>query len=1047
MPGRRKRPIKGRIRPSSSPQSHKHSSTFFASNDSSASLSNVYKNRKHVYALLDTGAVKSVIGLRMARKIARLTGERLQLTPSSRRFKFGVDLHDSCGAMHIVIPTPSGTIRIQADVVKADVPFLFGLDAMDSCRVQVLSVQNALEHIPAGNSIGWRVPLVRKDGHILLSFLPVSVTHAVHYSRTQLHRLHRSLYHPSAAKLYELLRRADPSKLDADSRDILEDISRSCHACQTYSRAQLSFSVTMPGEVKFNRSLRLDICYISDNGKSKPVLHVVDAATHFQAAAWLEKQDVTHVWNAFLICWARVFVGNPEEVLTDQGSVFISEGFRELCSKSDIRLKHVPVESHNSLSVGEGYHNALKRTFGKLRVCHPKADAKLLLQLSVFAINTTANPRGLVPTLLVFGILPKLRDVPGTGGKLTQKERLSIMKMATEEYSRWVAQERVRLGLTKRLSRTVDDCLEPGDAVYVWREKPSLWLGPYRVSQSDGKTVFVSINQKEVPFSITAVKRCLGDSINIHWTEIIHPGDPRSNSPEMLEAIRKEMQGLVQKGTFRLTILPEQERFNVVPSKFVLCLKHEDGKTRHKARFVMGGHKDVEKKLQVHTAYTLSQTSLRVLLALASIMGFDVWTSDVQQAYLQSAVEMQRDIFTKPDCLELGPNEFLRLMLPLYGIAESGDYWGSTLTAHCLREAKFKQSPADLSLFYRRLGTELTALSGNYIDDLLQAAPPDVRDEIQSKLTGTFEVGKTKDVNEGSPVTFLGIEISRRAKALHASMQSFIHRLTPLQDDAGYSEFASLRASLQWLAHARPDLAAYCSITASITSREYARMSREAIDDINSRVRNLKGTASLSLTFPELDADSLKLVCYSDASFGSRYDGSSQLGYLICLADTTGRASILSYKSSKIQRVCRSAMAAETLAFSASFDAAYVLKKQLAAMLGREIPLVMAVDSHSFFDVITSNSYPREGRLALDLSAARQSYRAGEIEMMMHVLGKHMPADDLTKLVGNGELTRLLKIGRLDHPVFEYIDRFLPTTETGTNEDSRTRPVQMGGML
>jgi hypothetical protein len=69
----------------------------------------------------------------------------------------------------------------------------------------------------------------------------------------------------------------------------------------------------------------------------------------------------------------------------------------------------------------------------------------------------------------------------------------------------------------------------------------------------------------------------------------------------------------------------------------------------------------------VHTASTLRQRSVRLLLALAAIFGLEVWSTDVAQAYLQSAVPLQRDIFCKTDALEPGPNEFLKLVLPLSG--------------------------------------------------------------------------------------------------------------------------------------------------------------------------------------------------------------------------------------------------------------------------------------------------------------------------------------------------------------------------------------------
>lgn len=64
----------------------------------------------------------------------------------------------------------------------------------------------------------------------------------------------------------------------------------------------LSFNVTIPGEQRFNRYLRLDLFFLLDGGVSDPALHVVDVATHFQAAVFLPGQSAGDVWNALLFC-------------------------------------------------------------------------------------------------------------------------------------------------------------------------------------------------------------------------------------------------------------------------------------------------------------------------------------------------------------------------------------------------------------------------------------------------------------------------------------------------------------------------------------------------------------------------------------------------------------------------------------------------------------------------------------------------------------------------------------------------------------------------
>jgi len=64
-----------------------------------------------------------------------------------------------------------------------------------------------------------------------------------------------------------------------------------------------------------------------------------------------------------------------------------------------------------------------------------------------------------------------------------------------------------------------------------------------------------------------------------------------------------------------------------------------------KTCFVLGGHKDREKSSIVHNAKTLKLSSVRLLLALATIFSFSLWATDVNQAYLQSAENLHRKIF------------------------------------------------------------------------------------------------------------------------------------------------------------------------------------------------------------------------------------------------------------------------------------------------------------------------------------------------------------------------------------------------------------------
>jgi hypothetical protein len=110
---------------------------------------------------------------------------------------------------------------------------------------------------------------------------------------------------------------------------------------------------------------------------------------------------------------------------------------------------------------------------------------------------------------------------------------------------------------------------------------------------------------------------------------------------------------------------------------------------------------------------------------------------------------------------------------------------------------------------------------------------------------------------------------------------------------------------------------------------------------LNKIVKHLKNTKEIQLCYPKLDSETIYLAVYADASLNTNNDYTSQLGYIILLTDHTSTCCILHFSSHKSRRVTRSSMAPEALAFSDSFDHAFIIKHDLQRMLGREIPLLM----------------------------------------------------------------------------------------------------------
>lgn len=99
-----------------------------------------------------------------------------------------------------------------------------------------------------------------------------------------------------------------------------------------------------------------------------------------------------------------------------------------------------------------------------------------------------------------------------------------------------------------------------------------------------------------------------------------------------------EMKGLIDKGTLMVVDRKEVgKNANILGGRLVLDIKGvEKAQTDYKTRFVVQGHDDRYKKMLVNKASTTSQQSIRVLVTINAVFGYEIWAKDVSQDYLQA---------------------------------------------------------------------------------------------------------------------------------------------------------------------------------------------------------------------------------------------------------------------------------------------------------------------------------------------------------------------------------------------------------------------------
>ena len=158
---------------------------------------------------------------------------------------------------------------------------------------------------------------------------------------------------------------------------------------------------------------------------------------------------------------------------------------------------------------------------------------------------------------------------------------------------------------------------------------------------------------------------------------------------------------------------------------------------------------------------------------------------------------------------------------------------------------------------------------------------------------------------------------------------------------------------LAWLSHSRPDLLFEVSQLTQITADVFDETPISIIKQAK-KVVNMAHEHQVTLRVPKLDLNTLRIIGISDASFANNRDLTSQLGYLLFLADKQDRVIPLCLKSYKARRVTRSVMAAELIAFMDLFDRAFTLASDCGKFAPKgQIPITFLTDSKSLFDILT----------------------------------------------------------------------------------------------
>ena len=420
-----------------------------------------------------------------------------------------------------------------------------------------------------------------------------------------------------------------------------------------------------------------------------------------------------------------------------------------------------------------------------------------------------------------------------------------------------------------------------------------------------------------------------------------------------------------------------------------------------------------------------------------------LYSRDITQAYVQSLTTLNRDFFIHPPPeLNLQPGSILRVLKPLYGIPEAGNHWFNTYHQYHTDDLRLTQSTFDPCLLFTDSSIGF-AIVGLQTDDTLFLADMKFAIHEEKELQKSKFMAKDRGkLTHSSTLSFNGGKIKLEPdNAITLTQERQCRNLKPvnvksvdLTSSRGKirtavtpkDQFIAQRARGSYIASVcQPEAAFDLSSAAQVINPN-----EEDAKHLNKRLQWQIDNPTRGLRFAPLDPDSLQLIIFTDASFANNKDLSSQIGFIIALADRNNQANILHWSSIKCKRITRSVLAAELYAMAHSFDKGMVIKTTIEKILNKSIPLIICTDSKSLYDCLVKLGTTNEKRLMIDLLCLRQSYERREIAEVKWIDGNTNPADAMTKGKPCSALKALLDMNKIDLKVTEWVERGQKGMET-----------------
>lgn len=510
---------------------------------------------------------------------------------------------------------------------------------------------------------------------------------------------------------------------------------------------------------------------------------------------------------------------------------------------------------------------------------------------------------------------------------------------------------------------------------------------------------------------------------------------PRSYEETMMiqewrDSVNDEADAMIRNDTWYESELPKGKR--AVSCKWIFTIKYLfNGKIdRRKTRLVARGFTQTYGEDYIDTFAPVAKLhTIRIVLSVATNLGWDLWKMDVKNAFLQGELEDEVYMLPPPG-LEgmVKPGNVLRLKKAFYGLKQSPRAWYNKLST-TLNGRGFRKSELDHTLFTLNTPSGIIVLLV-YVDDIIITGSD--KEGIRATKEFLKSVFDIKDLGEMK--YFLGIELCRSKEGLFISQRKYALYLLkdagvyggrtakmPMED--GYkvpSEgeiediklfhdpklYRKLVGKLIYLTITRPDI---CFAVNQVS--QHMQAPKEHHWRMVERVlMYLNGTQGLGIWMS--CSKSTEVVGYCDADWaGDRADIRSTTGYCTFIG-----GNMVTWKSKKQKVVSCSSAEAEYRAMLKLTNELVWIKGILRHLeIEQATPMTMHCDNQAAIHIATNSVFhERTKHIEVDCHKVRQMIVLGVI-LPCYTRSEDQLADLFTKTARQKTMESIhIRLGLID---------------------------------